>query len=78
MTKINRIKLAEWHSKEDNIDVDWPKIQKMLGVEQVEWLLKQNKEQCQLVVDKLNYEFALVAEFYDEKILTCYHLMWAK
>ena len=76
--KIKRLKLASWYSNDDNIDIDWPKIQKLLGVEQVEWLLAQPHDTCQLVIDKVCENFDLVAEFYDEKLLTYYHLMWAK
>jgi hypothetical protein len=78
MNVTQRIKLADWHSNDDNIDVDWPKIQQLLGVDHVEWLLKQPREKCQLVVDKTCEQFALVAEFYDERHLVQYHLMWAK
>ena len=76
--KTNRIRLATWYSNNDIIDVDWPKVQKEVGKEQLEWLLKQSHSDCQIVVDKLNENFTLVAEFYNEKILTYYHLMWAK
>ena len=64
---------------EDNLDIDWPAVQRELGVDCVEWLLKQSKEKCQL-----SLEFApsgqkqLVAEFFDEKTAVTYHLMWAK
>ena len=73
-----RITLAEWQSSEDNIDIDWPKVQQMLGVDHVEWLLKQSHDKCQLVVDKKDFFFSLIAEFYDEANLIQYHLMWAK
>lgn len=82
--KTNRITLTDWTvDDEEYIDVNWPKVQKTIGVDHLEWLLKQDSVDCQLVLDKeLNFHsgstIKLVAEFYNEKILTCYHLMWAK
>lgn len=78
--KSKRFELYHWTSNNGTeiIDVDWPKVQRAIGVEQVSWLLKQPRDKCQLVVDKINEDFKLVAEFYDEKTLLSYHLMWAK
>jgi hypothetical protein len=78
--KTNRIKLYHWFTNDvhDVIEVDWPKVHSEIGTDQLDWILKQAKSQCQLVVDKLDNDFALVAEFYDEQLLTTYHLMWAK
>ena len=77
--KTDRVELAQWfHADEENIDIDWPKIQKMLGRDHVEWLLKQPEENCQLVVEKTDRDLKLVAEFYDKRALVNYHLMWAK
>jgi hypothetical protein len=77
--KIDKVQLAQWfNADEDNIDIDWPKIQKLLGREQVEWLLKQPTEICQLVVEKSEKDLKLIAEFYDKRALVNYHLMWAK
>jgi hypothetical protein len=78
--KSKRIELYHWQTNNgtDMIDVDWPKVQKAIGIEQVTWLLKQPHEQCHLVVDKVNDDFKLMAEFYDERTLLSYHLMWAK
>jgi len=78
MNVRKRITLAEWYSNKDTIEVDWPKIHQMVGQDHVEWLLKQSHDKCQLVVDKTCENFALVAEFYDERHLMQYHLMWAK
>lgn len=75
--KTTRIDLVNWTSFEDNIDIDWPMVQRKVGKEKVEWLLKQPKDQCQLVVDKVLNDLKLVAEFYDNKLLIQYHLMWS-
>lgn len=82
--KTNRITLTEWTTDDDEyIDIDWPKVQKTIGSDHLEWLLKQPNNLCQLVLDKqLQFhsgaQVKLIAEFYDDKILTYYHLMWAK
>ena len=77
--KNNRILLAEWLPTEgENIEIDWPKVQRTIGVDHLEWLLKQHKEQCQLFIDKNQSKIKLVAEFYNDQLLTAYHLMWAK
>ena len=76
--KTKRIKLLAWESTEDRIEIDWPKVQRDIGRDHVEWLLSRKPEHCQLVVDKVGYKFRLMAEFYDEQCLMLYHLMWAK
>lgn len=76
--KTFRVELADWVSNDLYIDIDWPSVQKKLGLEQVEWLLEQEPKKCQLVLDKSDINFKLIAEFYDEKTLLAYHLMWAK
>jgi hypothetical protein len=78
--KSSRFELYHWHTRngKDIIDVDWPKVHKTVGVDLINWINKQPKEKCQLVVDKLNNDFKLMAEFYDQQTLVAYHLMWAK
>lgn len=78
--KSNRFELYNWQTKDgtDHITVDWPKVHKKVGIDLINWINKQPAEKCQLVVDKLNDNFKLVAEFYDEQTLVAYHLMWAK
>lgn len=80
--KMQRIKLAEWQYTTDEsanyLDIDWPKVQRQVGSEELTWLLKQDNDHCQLVLDKTGCSVKLMAEFYDEKCLALYHLMWAK
>lgn len=76
--KTKRIVLADWVSNDLYLDIDWPAVHKKLGLEQIEWLLKQPPEKCQLVLDKSDINFKLVAEFYDEQLLVAYHLMWSR
>ena len=73
--KTKRIVLADWVSNDLYLDIDWPAVHKKLGLEQIDWLLKQPPEKCQLVLDKSDINFKLVAEFYDEQTLLTYHLM---
>jgi hypothetical protein len=75
--KKTRIDLVSWSSYDDNIDIDWPMVQRTIGKDRVEWFLRQSKEQCQLVVDKNLDDLKLVAEFYDRNLLIQYHLMWS-
>lgn len=74
--KTERIELADWVSHDLYIDIDWPAVHKKLRLEQVEWLLSQPREKCQLVLDKNEVNNKLIAEFYDERTLLTYHLMW--
>ncbi len=78
--KSSRFELYHWHTRtgKDIIEVDWPKVHKTVGSDLISWINKQPKEKCQLVVDKLNDDFKLIAEFYDQQTLLAYHLMWAK
>jgi hypothetical protein len=80
--KTHRFNLLSWEYTTDEsanfLDIDWPVVQKSLGQDHLSWLLKQPKTHCQLVLDKSGSNVKLVAEFYDEKTLTTYHLMWAK
>lgn len=78
----SRIELTSWEYTTDEsanyLDIDWPKVQRSVGREQINWLLQQPHENCQLVLDKTGSSIKLMAEFYDEKTLLAYHLMWAK
>lgn len=75
--KTSRIVLADWVSNDLYLDIDWPAVHKKLGLEQLDWLLQQPAEHVQLVLDKADINFKLVAEFYDERTLLTYHLMWS-
>jgi hypothetical protein len=76
--KHSKIQLFDWISNSENVELDWPKIQRELGVDHLEWLLKLPKNDCQLVVEKHDENYALVAEFYDTRLEVEYHLRWAK
>lgn len=77
--KTSKIELTKWVPNEgENIEVDWPKVQRTIGLDHLEWLLNQDHSKCQLVLERNTAYCRLIAEFYEEKLLTYYHLMWAK
>lgn len=78
--RTNRVVIAEWtcDRSSDTIDIDWPYVHRTAGVDHVSWLLERPGSECQLVVDKIDRKLKLVAEFYCERALVVYHMMWAK
>ena len=77
--KTKKVELYKWLPSEgENIEIDWPKVHKTIGLDQTDWLLKQSEHMCQLVLERNDMYCRLVAEFYDDRTLTQYHLMWAK
>jgi hypothetical protein len=64
----------------DAIDIDWPRVQREAGRDHVEWLLKQDHAQCQIMLefDAIKQSQRLIAEFYDEALAVNYALLWAK
>jgi hypothetical protein len=76
--KTDRIELLKWlPGPDENIEIDWPKVHKTLGLDHTKWLLAQPEQQCQMVLERGEVYCRLVAEFYDKHTLTQYHLMWA-
>ena len=77
--KSEKVELYKWLPAEgENIEIDWPKVHKKIGVDQTRWLLKQSAQSCQLVLERKDLYCRLIAEFYDQHTLLNYHLMWAK
>jgi hypothetical protein len=82
--KSRSIEIAKWLPRESdgtgNIDIDWPAVQRQAGKDHLEWLLKQDKTRCQLVVENRENDtnHYLIAEFYDDRLVTEYWLLWAK
>jgi len=77
--KSNKVELLKWLPSEGEvIEIDWPKVHRTIGIDQTRWLLSQSKEQCQIVLERRDMYCRLVAEFYNERTLVNYHLMWAK
>jgi len=77
--KSSKVELYRWLPSEgENIEIDWPKVHKKIGLDQTKWLLDQSRYSCQIVLERIDIYCRLVAEFYDERTLINYHLMWAK
>jgi hypothetical protein len=77
--KTSKVELAKWLPEEgENIEIDWPKVHNTIGVDHTEWLLKQSHDTCQLILERNDMYCRLIAEFYDDRTLINYHLMWAK
>lgn len=80
--KSSKTVLYKWNQArihEDSLDIDWPAVQRELGVDCVEWLHKQPDSKCQMMLEfPPDGGKQLVAEFYDDKLAVTYHMMWAK
>jgi hypothetical protein len=77
--KNKKVELLKWLPSEgENIEIDWPKVHKTIGLDHTNWLLTQPENICQMVLERSDMHCRLVAEFYDDRTLTQYHLMWAK
>lgn len=77
--KNSKIELYRWLPEEgENIEIDWPKVHKTIGIDQTRWLLKQSETACQIILERRDMYCRLIAEFYNEQTLLNYHLMWAK
>ena len=77
MMKSNRVELLKWSPSEgETIEIDWPKVHKTIGTEHLEWLLKQPHELCQLFLERNDMHCRLIAEFYNDKVVTEYYLRW--
>lgn len=77
--KTSKVELIRWLPEEgENIEINWPKVHRAIGSDQVRWLLAQDHTQCQMVLERRDMYCRLVAEFYDERTFLAYTLMWAK
>ena len=77
--KTKKVELYKWLPDQgENIEIDWPKVHKTIGVDHTNWLLTQSKNSCQLVLERNGRYCRLVAEFYDDSVFAEYYLMWAK
>jgi hypothetical protein len=77
--KNNRVELLTWVPEQDeNIEINWPKVHKTIGLDQTNWLIRLPENQCQMFLEQQGNKCKLIAEFYDQQTLSTYHLMWAK
>jgi hypothetical protein len=73
--------LYQWkpeNQPQDYLDIDWPLIHKECGIEHIEWINNQDTTKCQLSLELFDGGRRLIVEFFDQTLLTTYHLMWAK
>lgn len=80
--KNTKVPLYKWMENEispsNYLDIDWPKVQKEIGVDQLDWLLKQPVQKCQLMLEITDSNTkTLVAEFYDSLTEKNYYMMWS-
>jgi hypothetical protein len=77
--KTSKVELLKWLPSEgENIEIDWPKVHKTIGLDQTNWLLTRPTNICQLILERNDQYCRLIAEFYDKHTLVSYYLMWAK
>ena len=77
--KTSKVELLKWLPEEgEYIEINWPKLHKTIGLDHTNWLLKQPKNLCQLVLERNDQYCRLIAEFYNDHTLLEYHLLWAK
>lgn len=79
--KSERVRLADWEVLDDtgNLDIDWPKVHKLAGVDKIEWIMDKTRDQCQMVIERAgDKKYSIFVEFYSDSILVEYYLKWAK
>lgn len=66
--------LYQWNQciHNPNIDIDWPAVHKFIGIETMNWILKQPKTSCQLIVEQVNDGHRLILEFYNKAAAHAY------
>jgi len=77
--KSKAVELYRWLPSEDEIiEIDWPKVHKTIGLDQTRWLLEQQRNNCQIMLERRDMYCRLIAEFYNDHTLLNYHLRFAK
>ena len=82
--KNTKVAVYKWEHKahpfepvDGQYDIDWPLIRNAIG-DELDWLLKHDQKDLQLMLEVNGGERQLVADFYNKRTLVEYHLMWAK
>jgi|TARA_B110000285_G_scaffold191844_1_gene219878 hypothetical protein len=82
--KNTKVAVYKWEHKaqldhpiDGQYDIDWPLIRNAIG-DELDWLLKHDQKDLQLMLEVNAGERHLVADFYNKRTLVEYHLMWAK
>lgn len=56
-------------------DIDWPRVQRVVGTAGVGWLINQPLDVCQMVLEKRNGNYTLIVEFADDIVRDAFNLM---
>lgn len=71
--KSDRVELLTWPTDHnENFDISWPEVHRVVGIDRFKWLLDQDRTKCQIVLERKDSECRLVAEFYDRQTLGIY------
>ena len=79
--KISSVTLYQWtveSAPEEYMDIDWPSVHKECGVDHIEWIQKQDINDCMLTLEFFQGVRRLIVEFFNQEIAKTYFLMWAK
>jgi len=77
-TKVTLYKFDKDSDVFEFLDIDWPKVQRTIGKDQIQWLWELPREQGQLCLEiDTKGNKSLVAEFYDSRIAQKYAMMWS-
>ena len=77
----DKIVLYQWSEKDhvsEFFDIDWPAVHKECGVDHIDWINRQDVDKCEMTLEFFQGGTRLIVEFYDDKVATTYHMMWAK
>lgn len=70
--------LFSWsEDPKDNIDIDWPTVHKAIGSDHIKWIEDQPLSTCQMVLELVDNQYKLVAEFYNKNTANLYMMLWA-
>jgi hypothetical protein len=79
MMKSNRVKLADWEDHSNSLDIDWPMVHRLAGLDLISWAMSQPRDHCQMMIDKTGEKrYSLFLEFYNHATLKNYSSKWAK
>lgn len=79
--KTERIFLHNWQGDpaDTYLDIPWPLIHKIVGLDEIKWLKSQEFDHCQMILEKTSDGWqSLWAEFYHGRTRTEYALRFGK
>ena len=60
------------------VDIPWPEVHSVVGIEEIQWLRQQSLDRCQMIVETAGIDLRLYVEFYCDKLRKEYALLFAK